>query len=519
MAILDIFNLDHISNAKMNDPAKKLVVDSLASNSKGLKKDSSRKLSVLFLSADTGGGHRASAEALARQFELQYPGSTYNLLDVISDYGHPPYKNIVKDYKHLSSHPHQWNFIYNLTNTSTMEWTFEMHFKIFSEVSIRHRIKSFAPDVVISVHPLMNDVPSLSCQKISNETSTHLPFFTVVTDLGSAHLYWFSAAKGLANESRAEKIFIASDQIKQIATNRGNKSVSAEKIVQVGLPIRHDFGIESELLGDRMSHEGKLYQSSMREKLHVAPDFKTVLVMGGGEGVGSLSNIVDELYMKLDELQMNATILVICGRNEKLKADLQDRNWSEMKKKQKKDKKNDFLKFIEQVKSFCLFKPAFKVAADVTKNEPQEVETEGGDAKTKSHTVKIVPLGFVTNMAEYMVAADILVSKAGPGTIAEAAALSLPIMLTSFLPGQEEGNVSFVENHNCGAFISDEKPMEIAEKVGEWLCNHDQLTALSNAAKAAGNPNAAAEIVKFIGDSTLRWKEVKENAFVESTLG
>ena len=37
-------------------------------------------------------------------------------------------------------------------------------------------------------------------------------------------------------------------------------------------------------------------------------------------------------------------------------------------------------------------------------------------------------------MAEYMVATDVLVSKAGPGTIAEAAAsLSLPVMLTSFL--------------------------------------------------------------------------------------
>ena len=42
----------------------------------------------------------------------------------------------------------------------------------------------------------------------------------------------------------------------------------------------------------------------------------------------------------------------------------------------------------------------------------------------------VVPLGFVTNMAEYMVASDVLVSKAGPGTIAEAAAVGLPVMMT-----------------------------------------------------------------------------------------
>jgi 1,2-diacylglycerol 3-beta-galactosyltransferase len=48
-------------------------------------------LRVLFLSSDTGGGHRASAESLARQFELLYPGSTYDLLDIMSKDGVPPY--------------------------------------------------------------------------------------------------------------------------------------------------------------------------------------------------------------------------------------------------------------------------------------------------------------------------------------------------------------------------------------------------------------------------------------------
>jgi 1,2-diacylglycerol 3-beta-galactosyltransferase len=52
------------------------------------------------------------------------------------------------------------------------------------------------------------------------------------------------------------------------------------------------------------------------------------------------------------------------------------------------------------------------------------------------------PLGFVNNMADYMVAADILVSKAGPGTIAEAACVGLPVLLTSFLPGMYKSHNS-----------------------------------------------------------------------------
>jgi hypothetical protein len=36
-------------------------------------------------------------------------------------------------------------------------------------------------------------------------------------------------------------------------------------------------------------------------------------------------------------------------------------------------------------------------------------------------------------MAEYMAAAELLITKAGPGTIAEAASLGLPVMLTRCL--------------------------------------------------------------------------------------
>ena len=53
-------------------------------------------------------------------------------------------------------------------------------------------------------------------------------------------------------------------------------------------------------------------------------------------------------------------------------------------------------------------------------------------AKTsgKVGNVDVIGLGFTSNMPEYMVAADILVTKAGPGTIAEAASVGLPVLLT-----------------------------------------------------------------------------------------
>ena len=133
---------------------------------------------------------------------------------------------------------------------------------------------------------------------------------------------------------------------------------------------------------------------------------------------------------------------------------------------------------------------------------------EANDADEPTGHVSVLGLGFVTNMAEYMVAADVLVSKAGPGTIAEAASVSLPVMLTSFLPGQEEGNVDFVVENGFGAFVSDSDPMGVAEVVASWLLDDKKMKELSQAASACGAPNAAAEIVKSIGDETLQWREI-----------
>lgn len=52
--------------------------------------------------------------------------------------------------------------------------------------------------------------------------------------------------------------------------------------------------------------------------------------------------------------------------------------------------------------------------------------------------------GFVDNMPEWMTACDMIVTKAGPGTIAESFICGLPVLLNGFVPCQEEGNVPFV---------------------------------------------------------------------------
>ena len=130
--------------------------------------DKSRPLRVLFLSDDTGGGHRASAESLAAQFQLQFPGSTYTLLNVLADAG--LYHDMEQKYKAFSANPVQWKVLYYISNTPAIDFVTTAQMKISEEPKIREKIKSYNPDVVVSVHPLMNNVPLISCRKISEET-------------------------------------------------------------------------------------------------------------------------------------------------------------------------------------------------------------------------------------------------------------------------------------------------------------------------------------------------------------
>jgi UDP-N-acetylglucosamine:LPS N-acetylglucosamine transferase len=525
-----------------------------------VKTDEANKgLKVLFLSSDTGGGHRASAEALATQFQLLYPGTTYILHDMVANEGTPPYSSLVNWYKHLGANPTQWKFVYEVSNTRAFEMLADAHLKVMCERAVRRRLMDIDPDVVISVHPLMCNVPVMSCAKISQKTGKHLPMFTVVTDLGSAHCLWF--ANGV------EKMFVGSEQIRKLASIRGK--VPDDKLVLSGLPIRHDFAVQAELLGDRMSPEGIAYQKSVREELELPfVDRKTMLVMGGGEGVGSLSNIVNALYAEFVYNGIDALILVVCGRNEKLKAELDAKDWDKVMEQHMLQKdaygtgislynvdvcgtaavatspissgciqgsvassirkilSNGSLSLVDKPKAPSpVTLPTQEKTRDAMTASQEKTGEEGAPIADEQDSmafngsvqnenpqgkVAVVGLGFVTKMAEYMVAADILVSKAGPGTISEAAALSLPVMLTSFLPGQEEGNVDFVIDGGFGAFCSDRDPQGVGEELVLWLQDEKKLKLLSDAAKAKGAPNAAREIARTIGLSTLRWKAINE---------
>jgi len=450
-------------------------------------------LKILFLSSDTGGGHRASAEALANQFQRHYPGTTYDLLDVWTDTDtNWPYNKIKEVYTSYSATPWKWATLYHVSNTALWAKMTDLHSYYMTEDMIREKIETYNPDVIVSVHPTMNYVPLHSVRKMSEKYGRDIPFFTVVTDFGSGHCTWFN--------KDVDKIYLASDPIKEIAQRR--RGIPDEKITMSGLPIRHDFAVQADAMGDRTTEQGKAHQAKIREQLNLDTKKKVVLVMGGGEGVGSLSDIVNELYAKMRTQGVDATICVVCGRNEKLKADLETRCWDTVVSQSLQSYESLKSRFFTKVLSQHAHRSRrIQLALD----RAAAKAAKGNDVAETPGNVDVVPLGFTKNMAEYMVAADVLVSKAGPGTIAEAAAVGLPIMVTSHLPGQEAGNVDIVLNGGFGDFCVD--PETIGLEVACWLQDSQLLGVMSQKALIVGHPHAAEEIALDIGETTHQWME------------
>ncbi len=115
--------------------------------------------------------------------------------------------------------------------------------------------------------------------------------------------------------------------------------------------------------------------------------------------------------------------------------------------------------------------------------------------KTTTWEIPTQLYGFASNMPELMGVSDVLVTKAGPGTLSEAFIAGLPVIISGFIPGQEEGNVHYVLEHQAGAYAPD--PAKIVSLVQEWLQpDDDTLSQMAANAAALARPQAATIIAQ-----------------------
>jgi processive 1,2-diacylglycerol beta-glucosyltransferase len=105
-------------------------------------------------------------------------------------------------------------------------------------------------------------------------------------------------------------------------------------------------------------------------------------------------------------------------------------------------------------------------------------------------------LGWVDNMHEWMVAADLLVSKPGGGTLNEGFACGLPLLAIDPLPGNEQRNCQWIEKWGSGVWIK--SCADIAPTITRLLARPEELESLRARARALARPRAAYDAAEAI---------------------
>ncbi|HET9589547.1 MAG TPA: glycosyltransferase [Anaerolineales bacterium] len=177
-------------------------------------------------------------------------------------------------------------------------------------------------------------------------------------------------------------------------------------------------------------------KSTLRKKLGWPVGKPIVLIVGGGEGMGPLAKTAQAI----DGSGLDLGQVIVCGRNAHLKESLQSRKWEN----------------------------------------------------------PTIVYGFTRDMPDFMRAADFIVTKAGPGTIAEALNAELPIILYAKLPGQEDGNVTFVQEEGAGVWAP--HPQDVVRTLTRWISRPAERQKVIENCRRAGKPEAARTIAKTIGE-------------------
>jgi len=254
---------------------------------------------VLILMSDTGGGHRAAAEAI-RAALYRVPGRdalTVRLVDVFRDYSPVPFRYLPEIYPWWVNHNRQsWGAGYRLSNTRRRARILSTTLFHTLEPGLKRLLREHPADVIVCVHSALARPTMKAMQSLPGRA----PFVVVVTDLVSTHHMWY--------ERRAERTLVPT----AAALARGFEGGLTEQQLRLtGLPVHPDFI-------DRLTD-----QASARAALGLDQRLPAVLLVGGVDGMGP----VYRTALAINARRLPCQLLIIAGRNEALRRRLQAIAW------------------------------------------------------------------------------------------------------------------------------------------------------------------------------------------------
>jgi len=362
---------------------------------------------ILLMHISKISGHYIAALAIEKAIKHLEPSAEVISMDAF-EYTNPRSEKIV-NYIYMGliqKAPFIWNYLYD--NPAWLKRTAKLKSFLHKRniPKLEKLFKDVAPDVVACTQAF----PCGMVADYKKNTNNGVPLVGVLTDF-VPHSYWIY---DLVN------YYIApSPEVMQRFIQKG---VDAARIKVFGIPFDPKF-------------TQTLDKGELRRKLGLSSAF-TVLVMGGGQGLGPIASIVKTL----DNAEGNFQVIVVCGTNKKV------------------------------------YNHLAKISYAFRK--------------------KIILLGYCDNVNELMSVADVIVSKPGGVTTAEALTKGLPMIIVNPLPGQELNNTRYLTQKAAALEVDD--PADIGKAVCELYESPEKLSELSAAALAISRPNAAIDIAKLL---------------------
>ena len=407
-------------------------------------------LPLLFLIGDTGGGHRSAAAAVAQALEHLLPG---RFVPVICDpLRGPDVPRLLRWFSGLYGPcirltPWLWWLFWRASDSPRVLSAVRRTVMAPVYGSVARAAEACRPALIVAFHPMTADPAVRARSTIAGARAARpavIPVATVITDLVTAHRSWRDAA--------VDRVIVPSEEI---AARCAQDGMPADRCVPLGLPVAAEFCQPPLSEAER---------KELKRELGIGGDFLVVLT-GGAEGSGGLRRRAAVIARRVEDVD----VAVICGRNKTLK------------------------RRVTRLAQRTEHRAANRAPAHPVGRALRRVRRAGRPA-----SARVTTQGFVGNMADWLRCADIVVGKAGPGTIAEATCSGAPLVLTSFVPGQEKGNAEFVTGAGAGVYAP--RPRQLAAEIGRLRGDPAALAAMRDASVRVGRPGAAADIARFLVD-------------------
>ena len=333
-----------------------------------------RKLTIVFHHA--GGGHRSAADALKATLSSQERPWDVTLLD-IQELLDP--LDLIRRATGLRIQD-TYNVILRKGWTRfTPQLLVVLKATIYiyhsSIVKLLRRYWAEHPaDLVLSVVPHFNREIAESLRPVGKGTpGVRTPFVTLITDLADYPPHFWI-------ERESEYIIVGTERARQQALTMDH-------------PADHIFLTSGMILKPKFYEKTTVDRFAERKRLGLEVDCPTGIVLFGGHG----SQVMVDITKKLNEASSGVQLILICGHNQKLAA---------------------------QLKGLRTKKP-------------------------------IAVVGFAQNVEYYMALADFFIGKPGPGSISEALQFHLPVIVernSKTLP-QERYNAEWVTEKGYGIVV------------------------------------------------------------------